>query len=466
MRKILIASFMAWLLPHASNAAPFGYITNFNDGTVSVFDAQNNTVIDTIPVGINPYGVSIHPNGTFAYITNLFGPEEVKVIDTSDNSIVTGIPVGNNPLNLAMHPQGSFLYVTTVNNNGVSVIDLQTNSLVGPPITVGTAPQGIAISPDGSALYVANSSDATVSVIDTATLLVVDTINVGNGPFGLMVNPSGDRLYVTNNSDSSVSVIDTADNGVITTIPVASDPESIAIHPDGQSLFITHSSSMAPLTIVNAQSNAVSSTIPNLGDECHGISIHPNSTLLYVACAFPTGEVVVIDIAGQSIADRITVGGSPFAFGQFITPLALLQLSTTSLTFGEQPINSSSQAQILTLTNTGNLGLNLSSIDITGDFNLTSDCPDVLEPGESCNLTVIFFPESTGNLAGTITIASNDPASPSLVSLSGIGVSAALISGAGCGLIPVAPHEGLVGASLLATLLLLPFLFIRLRESR
>jgi len=52
-------------------AAPFGYVTNFPDGTVSVIDAATNTVVATIPVGNEPFGVAVTPDGTQAYVVNL-----------------------------------------------------------------------------------------------------------------------------------------------------------------------------------------------------------------------------------------------------------------------------------------------------------------------------------------------------------------------------------------------------------
>ncbi len=439
MKKILALSLLA-LLPGAPlSAAPFGYITNFNDGTVSVFDAETNSVIATLNVDLNPEGVAIHPEGTFAYVGNAFGPEEVKVIDTASNSIVTGIPVGNNPRGLIVHPQGTFIYVVTGGNDSVAVIDAQTNTVVGAPIPVGMGPQGIAILPDGSRLYVSNIGEDTVSVIDTASLMVVDTIGVGVEPTGMIVNPAGSRLYVANNTGGSISVIDTSSHAVITTIPVDPGPHSVAVHPNGQTLFVSHDSNMAPLTIIDAQSNTVISNVPNLGVECFGLSLHPSGAFLYVACSVPTGEVVVIDTASQTIVDRISVGGSPFAFGQFITPLGVAQLSSNNLDFGNQTLNTASAAQAVTLTNIGNLTLVISDISINGDFSFTEDCPPALAPSESCTLLVTYLPTTVGFLSGTLIIVTGDPDSPHAVQLTGVGVVNAIsFSGSGCVLNPVA----------------------------
>jgi YVTN family beta-propeller protein len=42
------------LLARPAEAAPFAYVVNFNDGTVSVIDTATNTVVATVAVGTLP----------------------------------------------------------------------------------------------------------------------------------------------------------------------------------------------------------------------------------------------------------------------------------------------------------------------------------------------------------------------------------------------------------------------------
>jgi len=51
------------LLSAQARAAAVGYVTNFSDSTVSVIATASNTVVATIPVGANPYGVAVTPDG-------------------------------------------------------------------------------------------------------------------------------------------------------------------------------------------------------------------------------------------------------------------------------------------------------------------------------------------------------------------------------------------------------------------
>jgi DNA-binding beta-propeller fold protein YncE len=38
--------------------------------TVSVVDISSNTIVATIPVGIQPSGIAITPDGAYAYVSN------------------------------------------------------------------------------------------------------------------------------------------------------------------------------------------------------------------------------------------------------------------------------------------------------------------------------------------------------------------------------------------------------------
>ncbi len=98
-----------------------------------------------------------------------------------------------------------------------------------------------------------------------------------------------------------------------------------------------------------------------------------------------------------------------------------------SLTFGTQAIGSSGAAQIVTITSTGELPLDISSIAVTGtdatDFNQTSTCGPSLAVGASCTISVIFSPAQPGPLTAAVTITDNAEGSPHSVTLSGTGVS-------------------------------------------
>jgi YVTN family beta-propeller protein len=158
-----------------AEAAPFLYVTNVNDNTVSVIDTATNTVVGLpIAVGSGPIGVAVTPDGTKVYVANN-GSANVSVIhtatkDPASKSVVKTVPVGNFPTGVAVTPDGTKVYVANMTDNTVSVIHRPGNTVVA-TIPVGNAPFGVAITPDGTQAYVTNAVDNTVSVINTATNL-------------------------------------------------------------------------------------------------------------------------------------------------------------------------------------------------------------------------------------------------------------------------------------------------------
>ncbi|MGM2818249.1 YncE family protein [Bacillus cereus group sp. Bce001] len=127
-----------------------------------------------------------------AYVTNSGGDsaaDSVSVINTTTNTeIFPRIPVGDNPLGIAITPDGSRAYVTNLADNNVSVINTATNTEILPRIPVGDRPIRIAITPDGSRAYVTNLVDNNVSVINTITNIeIFPRIPVGDFPFAIAI---------------------------------------------------------------------------------------------------------------------------------------------------------------------------------------------------------------------------------------------------------------------------------------
>jgi uncharacterized protein (UPF0548 family) len=110
---------------------------------------------------------------------------------------------------------------------------------------------------------------------------------------------------------------------------------------------------------------------------------------------------------------------------------ALVLLSPTSLNFGNQTVGLASNPQTVTLTNTGNANLNLTSIQITGadsgEFAQSNNCPASVPANGNCTISVTFTPTTTGTRNAALTITDNAPNSPQSVPLQGVGVSTAVI---------------------------------------
>ena len=105
---------------------------------------------------------------------------------------------------------------------------------------------------------------------------------------------------------------------------------------------------------------------------------------------------------------------------------SIVSLSPTSLHFGNQTVGIISTPHHVMLTNTGNIDLTITSIQITGtnsgDFAQTNNCPSSLPPNNICKIRVTFTPTGTGTRNAAVTITDNAPGSPQSVPLTGVGV--------------------------------------------
>jgi YVTN family beta-propeller protein len=325
---------LAWLVAPAPVFAQNAYITNLPN-TVSVIDTTSNTVVATIPGFARPFGVAVTPDGSKVYVTNggddnpVFGVtfgDTVSVIDTATNTMVATIGVGANPFGVAVTPDGSKVYVTNRGDNPlfggtVSVIDTATNTVVA-TIGVGILPRGVAVTPDGSKVYVANDNSS-VSVIDTATNTEVATITfdpdplygVWPSPYGVAVTRDGGKLYVVSDSVGTVLVIDTATNTVTARITTGPRPSGVAVTPDGSKVYVANSASTT-VSVIDTATNAVATI--NVGSNPVGVAVTPDGSKVYVANE--GSEIVsVIDTSTDTvIGSPIPVGQLPIAFGLFI----------------------------------------------------------------------------------------------------------------------------------------------------
>ncbi len=124
--------------------------------------------------------------------------------------------------------------------------------------------------------------------------------------------------------------------------------------------------------------------------------------------------------AAPTVSQNFTVNSPPTA--------AVLAVSTASISFGAQINNSASSARSVTLTNTGNQSMTISSIGITGanasDFVASAGtCVNgkVLAINATCTYSMVFQPIALGDKIASVTVNHNASGtnSPMTIALSG-----------------------------------------------
>jgi len=145
-----------------------------------------------------------------------------------------------------------------------------------------------------------------------------------------------------------------------------------------------------------------------------GASCAINVTLTPTATGTRTGTLTIND--GDATSPQIvnlTGTGSD----------AKLSVFWPGLNYGMKSINSKTNKAV-TYTNIGTKPLNISSVQVIGDFSQTNTCGGTVAPGVSCTFNVTYQPTSTGALFGNLAINDTDIGSPHVVHLAGAGQAA------------------------------------------
>jgi hypothetical protein len=140
----------------------------------------------------------------------------------------------------------------------------------------------------------------------------------------------------------------------------------------------------------------------------------------------------------------LTGTGTSAAGGTGGSSTPSVTLSSTSLAFGSQPVDTTSSAQTVTLTNVGSAALSITSFAITGTnasnfVEVGNTCGSSVAAGGACTVAVTYTPSAAGSSSAALTIEDNASGSPQSVSLSGTGIHDVILSWT------ASPSSGVVG---------------------
>ncbi|MDE1871386.1 MAG: YncE family protein [Candidatus Micrarchaeota archaeon] len=260
--------------PRAIAISPDGtlaYVTETGNDVVSVVNLASNSIVNSISLGYACSGMTIGgiaflPSGaealTVASCGNGSGSANAMLIDVASNTVTNTIALhsNDNPYGVSINPAGTIAYIAVAYNDGFDVINIPANHLYTNTNT-GPWPQAIAFNPSGTLAYelasTLTSGAGNVEVINAATNSVINTIGVGTQssgdtvPGSLAFTPDNLFGFATNFGDGSVSVVNVMSNSIVNTIfiPKGTISDAISINPQtpilqaGSSFTVTHSTS-------------------------------------------------------------------------------------------------------------------------------------------------------------------------------------------------------------------------------
>jgi YVTN family beta-propeller protein len=315
----------------------YSYIPSGTNNSVTVIDNKNMSVVKTIPVGSDPSGCVVSPDGMRVYIGNKLS-SSISVIDAGSNSVVSTLAVGVNPKYLSLSPGGEFLYIA--NDYGYNIIDkvdTGTGQVVA-EINAGGEYEyvkGMAFHPDGSRLYVAISSlldSGKVAVIDTTIDKVLHNIPVGithDADCDLAISSNGSRLYWISgpgDSNDNFIVIDTATYMVLKNKLISQSNgtpaqlSDLVVLPDDNKLYLLakEDSAWNPLSYIDTATFAFSRVGYTITYQ-KNIGVDPSGSLLFVLTSnFLNSFYTSIN----SFSRGVSLNNGSVAYGNFVGYIA------------------------------------------------------------------------------------------------------------------------------------------------
>jgi YVTN family beta-propeller protein len=119
------------------------WAANAQDGTISVVDATDKKVVDTLSANVRSANrLKVTPDGSRVLVSTLNAPELV-IVDAKTRREVKRLPIGRGAAGIQMQPDGARAYVACTPDDSVAVIDLKSLEIVG-RIDAGKQPDGLA----------------------------------------------------------------------------------------------------------------------------------------------------------------------------------------------------------------------------------------------------------------------------------------------------------------------------------
>jgi YVTN family beta-propeller protein len=197
-------------------------------GKVMVFDAKTYQLVNTIPVGNMPAEVTFSIDGSKAFVANGMS-KSVTVIDAVNKQVLDTLQVGNDPVG-AWPGMDGMMYVDNEDGKSISVINSMDMTMMD-TIHLGFMPGMVAQNnmmnemwvsdPDGSKVHYWMNQDS--------GYVHGGAFDVGNGAYDMVFNSDGTTCYVTNQSEGTVSVVDVPNHQEMLKITVGNKPNGMVI---------------------------------------------------------------------------------------------------------------------------------------------------------------------------------------------------------------------------------------------
>jgi YVTN family beta-propeller protein len=327
-------SFLTGCQPHdfpqyPANYREYVYVTNGQGGTLTILDAVNLRLDREIRVGQNPLAVAANPAKNEVYVLNAgaeTGQGSVSVVNAENNSVVATIPVLRAPVSIAVNPNGNLAWVANSGSNAISVLDLASRREIA-RIGTGKEPVEVRLSPDGKTLVVANRGDGSVSIFDAPAGGLRAVFENCPGADDVVILPDSSKAFVACSAGHqvmSIAMARTATSGtqagtqagttqpdrLVALMDVGHAPVQLALKPDGGEVFVSNSASNT-ISEIYTNTDDVAGAYLMGEDPIQGL-VSGDNLVLYEA-NFQSQYVTIYSIPDGKRMNSVHVGDGPSA---------------------------------------------------------------------------------------------------------------------------------------------------------
>lgn len=256
------------------------YVPNYESGTISVIDATNMIIKDTIIINennSNPTRIAVDKNQHLVYVTDKISGT-FTIIDGVNGKVINSKKIGESLWDIAINENNNKLYISDLIKNEIIVLD-RDNFKIIKSVVVNSSPWSIAINQNTNKVYVASGTSEAINVIDGKTDKLIYQINPGVKPWGLSINEKSNVMYVSSWDSNEITVIDIQNDQIIYEIPIIPGAWQMTTNQNNGITIISNEHSNE-LYILDENSRKIQTI--SVVDSPQSIISSPTSNIIYV----------------------------------------------------------------------------------------------------------------------------------------------------------------------------------------
>jgi YVTN family beta-propeller protein len=165
------------------------YVACEGDASVYALDAVTLKPLGRMSTRSRPRAITFSLDGHTGFVSNEVG-KAITVFDARQQTVLQTIDLPGNdllrPMGIKVSRDGRSLWVTTGRGGSLLEIDIATARVQRTIAAVGARPWGLALSADGQQAYTANGPSGDISIIDLASGTLANRVHVGDSPWGVV----------------------------------------------------------------------------------------------------------------------------------------------------------------------------------------------------------------------------------------------------------------------------------------